>query len=340
MVINIEKKTYVPVYRQIIDQVIDQVKNGNIGVMDKLPTERELSIETGLSRGTIMRAYDELADQGIIKRIQGRGTFVAPNPNKSRLNKSENLLQETTELIENLRTLSLTYKDIEMLIYSKIKHRRESGRKIQIALVDCNEETLSVMGRQLKNVPEMDVQEFVLDELVAAPQKLHANFDMIFTTPTHFSQVLHLAPSLSTQIKKIIIIPSHESQYNLTKIKDNAMAGIWGVSSQYAAMIRDDIEKTGRSNVTIDILLDNDKQPLSRFVLDKDVLVVPKSYTEFSSTREKNTIDYFKRNNGFLIEFEYRIDSGSLIYIIDTVEQCKTNKKMIAKNADVFFKKL
>jgi GntR family transcriptional regulator len=44
---------------------------------DKLPTERELADELGLSRQTVRRALEQLSAEGLVYRVQGAGTFVA-----------------------------------------------------------------------------------------------------------------------------------------------------------------------------------------------------------------------------------------------------------------------
>ena len=43
---------------------------------DMLPSERALAVQFGVSTGTLRKAFDALEDEGVLVRIQGRGTFV------------------------------------------------------------------------------------------------------------------------------------------------------------------------------------------------------------------------------------------------------------------------
>jgi DNA-binding GntR family transcriptional regulator len=48
----------------------------------RLPTEAELVATTGLSRQTVRRAFQELASEGAVYRVRGRGTFAVPGDGK------------------------------------------------------------------------------------------------------------------------------------------------------------------------------------------------------------------------------------------------------------------
>src|SRR5688572_12099129 len=64
-------------YQQTLDHLYAEIFSGRVGPGDALPTEAELSESLGISRGTIRHALDKLVQDGVIYRVQGRGTFVS-----------------------------------------------------------------------------------------------------------------------------------------------------------------------------------------------------------------------------------------------------------------------
>lgn len=67
----------VPAYLQIEEQMADRIDGGEFVAGDRLPTERELSTQLGVSRMTVRAAMDRLVQRDLIVRRQGSGTFVA-----------------------------------------------------------------------------------------------------------------------------------------------------------------------------------------------------------------------------------------------------------------------
>lgn len=70
----------VPVYRQIIDQILGGIAAGTIKPGDQLPTVRQLAVDLAINPNTVVRAYRELEIRGVLSTQQGVGTFVTTAP--------------------------------------------------------------------------------------------------------------------------------------------------------------------------------------------------------------------------------------------------------------------
>ncbi|MFC6346588.1 aminotransferase-like domain-containing protein [Vagococcus carniphilus] len=76
MDIRIDKRRKVPLYRQIMNQIMSLVNENKLLKGDKLPSERVLATQLNVNRSTIVRAYDELYAQGFVERRPNSGTFI------------------------------------------------------------------------------------------------------------------------------------------------------------------------------------------------------------------------------------------------------------------------
>jgi DNA-binding LacI/PurR family transcriptional regulator len=64
-------------YEQIYKDIINKIQDGTYREKDLLPSEKELALQYGVSRITSNKAMNLLAEQGIIERFQGKGSFVS-----------------------------------------------------------------------------------------------------------------------------------------------------------------------------------------------------------------------------------------------------------------------
>ena len=65
-----------PIYRQIMRQIMEAIAGGRLKSGDKLTSHRELSEQLVIAPLTVKKAYDELEALGFIETQRGRGTFV------------------------------------------------------------------------------------------------------------------------------------------------------------------------------------------------------------------------------------------------------------------------
>lgn len=64
-------------YLQIEDELAGRIESGTLGVGERIPPERQLAGQMGVSRMTVRQALARLEHRGLVVRQQGRGTFVS-----------------------------------------------------------------------------------------------------------------------------------------------------------------------------------------------------------------------------------------------------------------------
>jgi len=73
---RLDLRSGVPVYRQIIDQILGAIASGTLPGGAQLPTVRQVAVDLSINPNTVLRAYRELEIRGILTTQQGTGTFV------------------------------------------------------------------------------------------------------------------------------------------------------------------------------------------------------------------------------------------------------------------------
>ncbi|MCJ8007475.1 GntR family transcriptional regulator [Lederbergia wuyishanensis] len=85
----------VPLYKQIYENILQKIQTGELKHGDKIPSEKELADGFQVSRITSKKALDLLAQEQIIERVQGKGSFV------------NYLVEETENMLNSIQTLGV-----------------------------------------------------------------------------------------------------------------------------------------------------------------------------------------------------------------------------------------
>jgi GntR family transcriptional regulator len=85
--IQLDFRSGVPIYTQIVEQIKQQVVAGELKPGDQLLTVRALALELRVNFNTVARAYRLLDEAGIISTQQGRGTYILDVPPPERTDK-------------------------------------------------------------------------------------------------------------------------------------------------------------------------------------------------------------------------------------------------------------
>ena len=82
MKIVIKNKSELPIYEQIEQQIKAQILDGSVMEDEQLPSIRQLARDLKISVITTTRVYNDLAEEGFIISVTGKGYFIAPRNNE------------------------------------------------------------------------------------------------------------------------------------------------------------------------------------------------------------------------------------------------------------------
>jgi GntR family transcriptional regulator len=111
--IQLDLKSGVPFYRQIIDQVKSAMATGEVAPGDRLPTVRQLAVDLSVNPNTVSRAYTELELTGLVETQMGSGTFVGEKKvRQGDVERRRMLDQICQELLSRASTHGFTLEDL------------------------------------------------------------------------------------------------------------------------------------------------------------------------------------------------------------------------------------
>ena len=75
---SIDARSRIPIYEQLVHNIISLISKGVLSADDQLPSVRSLARDLGINPNTVQKAYQELEQRGLIYQAAGRGSFISP----------------------------------------------------------------------------------------------------------------------------------------------------------------------------------------------------------------------------------------------------------------------
>ncbi|MCC6501271.1 MAG: GntR family transcriptional regulator [Anaerolineales bacterium] len=130
LTLQIDFRSGLPIYTQIVNQVQAQVASGILKPDDQLPTVRALAEELRVNFNTVARAYRILDEARIISTQQGRGTFITeiPPPKVTERLRRESLEALTQRYVSEALRQGFSKGEIRQMVSDQLKSWNESGK--------------------------------------------------------------------------------------------------------------------------------------------------------------------------------------------------------------------
>lgn len=186
-------------YLQIYNQILSEIQSGSFKIGDKLPPERELCAQFGVSRAPIRQALSALELNGIIYSRQGEGVYVKGTNLTAEGSQStiilESILPEDIvearmsiePLIAKFAAERATDEDIENIRLTVIKMEEETKAGIyvpetdeklhnEIAKASHNDLFIIFMSAISNAMKQQEMWKFIRDKTVTRPEYREVNF--------------------------------------------------------------------------------------------------------------------------------------------------------------------
>jgi GntR family transcriptional regulator len=309
--IRLNKVTGVPVFRQIVEQIVYMIEMGQLNDGDRLPSSRMLADNLHVNRNTVARAYGELRERGLVSR-QGRHGMVvqAAAEARGRLAARESAHAVLAAAVERCLELGLPAEEIASLAYQQGLHAERT--EVQMSFVECNLERAETFAEELGGALDAPINPLVLGSIGA---KDVADQDLVITTFFHLAEVRRLvreiAPKAPPEVLGIVVAPHLKTLVRLSQIPKGHRIGVYYTTDHQAEAIRQSLADAGVEHVD---LISGPSDP----ALQKcDLVIVPSENPELAEGLDDSVP---------LLEFGNVLDAGSTQMVSDVVDEIRERK--------------
>lgn len=118
--IVIDKRSKVPVYEQIKNQIITLIRVGVYPPHSKLPSIRQISADASINVNTVKKAFAELELNGAIYSVPGTGSFVSENAHMNS-SLSDKAIKDFRQALDVAKSIGVSFDEIIRIVNSVYK---------------------------------------------------------------------------------------------------------------------------------------------------------------------------------------------------------------------------
>ncbi|WP_019413008.1 GntR family transcriptional regulator [Paenisporosarcina sp. TG20] len=128
MFIEIEANSSVPIYLQLVQQIIEGLAKGSLKPGDSLPSVRAFAADLGMNMHTVNKAYHYLEEKEFIRIVQKKGVVIhAKGIREASAADRNRLKQELRPIVAEALCLQMSQEEIKLLVKEIITDLKEKS---------------------------------------------------------------------------------------------------------------------------------------------------------------------------------------------------------------------
>jgi GntR family transcriptional regulator len=247
MQFHIQTDSEIPVSKQLYDQMLFAIASRQFSPGHRLPSTRQLAMQTGLHRNTIGKVYSQLEGTGLVESVPGSGIYVKSLGHESnhliadsQIDPSLSALDLVSQSLNTLLAQGYSLNQARELFLTEIDWRWRCSARVFVTVPRNDAGAGELMLQELQQSLGIPVQLVTLDKLEA--QLVQSRAATVVTSRYHIGSVeSKLATSELVSPRSIRVIPidlqDYEKELALVKtLPKNSYVGIVSLSGGILAV--------------------------------------------------------------------------------------------------------
>ncbi len=326
---HIDQNLDVPIYRQLSDKIAADIRNGEMLFGERLPTVQELSARLSLARGTVKRCYDELEKDGLIEKVQGRGTFVSLKSDGP-VSRKEAAMTAIDEMLNTLERLDFSDTETNIFINLKLREREKKSKVLKAATVASCPELLLQLTSRMRDVEGAEVFPYLAGDVLKYPYGVSEDSDVIIVQADVFERIYAAVPD-KNKLLPAALAPDAATLRAAGALSGEGTAVIASDSEEFS----DAVKKVCAALFPGLRLFRSDLASAARTVgkYGSRVVVAADAFERFCSRETEESIRALEKEVK-IIRMSFAPDEGSRIYINDRIQTLLRKKTDMGGRSD------
>lgn len=255
---RINKTSGFPIYQQIKEQIRYYLLNGDLQAGARMLSPKDLAAYVGINRNTVISAYRELEQEGLLVTRQGSGTFITEQTERLPAlsgDGGETLDRLVSVLLEDARKLGYTPADVFTVLYGKIVLGigRPEDQRTRILVIECNDEDASYFCREIEKELDVKTAYLIVQDLKNhMTDEVLLNADLIVTTVMHHDEVKERLEPLHKEVLALNAAPHLQTFMRIAQLPPGTRIGIVCGTESGACGMKQAIEDAGITGLHVE----------------------------------------------------------------------------------------
>lgn len=232
---HIQTDSEIPASTQLYDQIWFAIASRQYPPGYRLPSTRQLAMQTGLHRNTISKVYRQLEDAGVVEAMPGSGIYVRTEGTKEIVKPGSPLLEKfpkAQELVENsldeLLRQGCSLHQARELFMSEVDWRLRCSARVLVTIQRADGAG-ELMVRELEQALKIPVQLVPLEELDQVLSQTRSG--TVVTSRYYVNEAEAIAAPKSVRVIPIDIYDYAKERELLKKLPKDTCLGLVSLSS-------------------------------------------------------------------------------------------------------------